>query len=267
MKKILLILAAAILLSSCGAGKMETVVEAPAESSTEISWNAISVRAPGWNLNAATNDSISFKDASGIVAITKIDNTDSYTVFEKINIADQNYKLVSKTEPVVLTTNWEGQDLLIEGSAVEFADMSTLLSGFSISSMTWQNYSFKRPSGMDWYAFEDVEGQHLIFVPDDGDFLENETWTPDDIGNQLEDAKMPLHVLITTDSTKINRDNAKYYKEATFNSVTYEIARFEVNGHEYVQYKSKVGDKYLDITALKAYDSPAQNILNKIIGL
>lgn len=266
MKKTLLIFAAAILLSSCGADKTETVVDATAESSTGISWNALTISAPDWNLNAVTKDSISFNDAGGIVEITNIDSTDSYTDFEKINIAGQNYKLVSKTEPVVLTTNWEGQDILIEGSAVDFADMAAFLSGFSISTLTWENYTFKTPTGMDWFFYEDTDGNHLEFLPDDGDFLEDETWAPNDTANPMSGG-IYLQVLFTKNSDKIKRADATYYKEETFNDMTYEISRYVEKGKEYVEYKSKVGNEFLDITALKAYDSPAQNILNKIIGL
>ena len=132
--------------------------------------------------------------------------------------------------------------------------------------LTWQNYTFKRPAGMDWFFYENAAGKHLEFLPDDGDSLDNETWAPNDTSDPMSGG-IYLEVLFTDNFGKIEREGAKYYKEANFNGIIYEISRYVENDKEYVEYKSKVGGEYLHITALKEYDSPAQNILNKIIGI
>lgn len=134
------------------------------------------------------------------------------------------------------------------------------------ATLTWQNYTFKRPAGMDWFFYENAAGKHLEFLPDDGDALDNETWAPNETGDPMSDG-IYLEVLFTENPDKIEREGAKYYKEANFNGIIYEISRYVENDKEYVEYKSKVGGEYLHITALKEYDSPAQNILNKIIGI
>ncbi len=227
----------------------------------EISWNGLSF--PGndvWVLSSAEPNKLTLAGGVGGITIEMLANTDSYTDFEKVNIADQNYKLISKTDPVTLTTNWEGNDLLITGKKVNFEMVSDLLSTFKISTMTWKGYEFKRPKTLDWH----VEADTLVFLKDDGDNLEKEVSAPLKL-----DAQMT--VSMTNDTAKLNeggKGELKYYKEIDFSGSIYEVLRTVEDGVEYVTYKGKISDsKFILIRALKTYDGEAQNILNKVIGI
>lgn len=248
MKKILLLLTI-IILTSC--------TRIPVNSANQISWNGLTFpESDSWIFQSAAPTKLSLAG----ITIEIIDNSDTYTDFEKINIADQNYKLVSKTDPVILTTNWSGNDLLITGTNVNFETVSQLLSTFEISTMTWEGYEFKRPKTLDWYA----EAETLTFVKDYGDNLEKEVSAP-------MKSEPQMTVSMTSDTSKLNTSatgEVKYYKEITFNESVYEVLRTVESEIEYVTYKGKISDsKFILIRAIKIYDGPAQNILNKVIGI
>ncbi len=247
MKKLLLL---SLLLISCARNPVDL-----------ISWNGLTFsESETWTLQSAEANKLTLAGGVGGVTIEIIDNADTYTDFEKINIADQNYKLISKTEPVILTTNWQSNDLLVTGSKVNFETVSELLSTFKNSTMSWEGYEFKRPKTLDWY----LEGDNLTFTKDDGDNLEKEVSAPMKSDPQLT-------VSMTSDVTKLNtnaKGEVKYYKEITFNESVYEVLRTIENNIEYVTYKGKISDeKFILIRALKTQDGAAQNILNKVIGI
>ena len=226
-----------------------------------LSWNGITfTENEVWTLQSAEANKLTLAGGVGGITIEIIDNADSYIDFEKISIADQNYKLISKTEPVTLTTNWQSNDLLITGTKVNFEMVSALLSTFKNSTMTWEGYEFKRPKTLDWHS----EGATLTFLKDDGDNLETEVPVPMKLDPQIT-------VSITNDTEKLNANlqiTPKYYKEIDFSGSIYEVLRTVENEIEYVTYKGKISDsKFILIRALKAYDGPSQNILNKVIGI
>lgn len=249
MKKILLILSL-LILTSCASNPVNL-----------ISWNGLTfAEGDVWTFSSAEENKLTIAGGVGGVTIEIIDNSDSYTEFEKINIADQNYKLISKTDTVTLTTNWEGNDLLITGKKVNFEMVSNLLSTFEISSMTWEGYEFKRPKTLDWYLSDET----INFIKDDGDNLEKEVTAPLKSDTQMT-------VSMVSDTKKLNEDakgEVKFYKEIDFSGSIYEVLRTVEDGIEYVTYKGKISDsKFILIRALKTYDGPAQNILNKVIGI
>jgi hypothetical protein len=257
MKKFLILF---LLLASC---QLEVdKEEIPEFDSESVSWNSMTFKLPlTWEFTATAESlKLNVSETENAIELTW-DAELPEGEFEKIQIADQNYKLIS-SDPLQLSTSWSTHDVLIS-SNMSIDDVYLVLNDLSKSRLEWMGYEFDRPVGADWF----MEEKTLYFMEDDGDFLENSAELPCTSCDYI-----PLmSVMLTDDSTKLNEinKNPDFYDEVNFNGVIYEVVRFTsmFDGKIYVTYKSKVGDEYLQINTTEDYEEDAEDILNEIIGL
>lgn len=265
MKKFLILF---LLLASCQLEVDKGAVSDP--NSESISWNSMTFELPlTWEYQASAETlKLNVSETENYIEITW-DAVLPEGEFEKIQIADQNYKLLSK-DPLELSTSWSTHDVLIS-SNMSLDDVSFVLNNLSKSRMEWMSYEFDRPIGLDWFESDNS----LSFAEDDGDFLENKRehpcYDPETQKVLGCDYAASLIVSLVEDDTKLNEinKNPDFYDEVNFNGIIYEVVKFTsmLDGQVHVTYKSKLGDKYLQINAVQDYEEDAEDILNEIIGL
>lgn len=271
MKKFLIL--AALLLVSCQA---ESVQEPVAEvETTETSWNAVTFNTTAdWTMDSVNAESIVWRNAEGQIQFEIVDDYET-SEFENMNLSDQNYKIFSQ-EPVEIGTSIAKQDILVS-SELDFETVWSFLENIERTQIEWMGYTLDTPAGLDWFSGEtyDTTWDLILFMEDDGNFLENEGKHPclNPETNKIEgcDYSAPINVNFVTDGTKLSEinKNPEFYDEVDFNGVVYEVVKFTsmLDGNTHVTYKGKVGDKYLQVNAVEDYEEAAETIFNEIIGL
>lgn len=271
MKKFL-ILAALLLVSCQGQAVQEPTVP---EETTATSWNAVTFNTTAdWTMDSVNADSIIWKNADGQIQFEIVDDYET-SEFERMNLSEQNYKIFSQ-DPVEIGTSIAKQDLLIT-SDLDFEIVWMFLENIERTQLEWMGYTIDTPAGLDWFEGKkyNPDWEILAFMEDDGNFLENLGEHPcyDTVKQEMTgcDYMPPIMVSFVEDGTKLSEinKNPEYHQEVDFNGIVYEVVKFnsELTGDLHVTYKSKVGEKYLQINTTEDYEEAAETIFNEIIGL
>lgn len=270
MKKFLILF---LLLASCQLEVDKDPI--PEVGSETISWNSMTFELPEtWDTASVSATELKLSDGTNDLDVTW-DAEIPEGEFEKIQVGDQNYEMLSE-DPLTLSTSWSTHDVLINAN-MSLDDLSLILAQLHKSRIEWMGYEFDRPIGLDWFEGKKYipEWDVLAFREDDGNFLENEAVFPCyDVEKQEItgcDYAPPMVVSFVESDKKLNEiyKNYDFYDEVDFNGIIYEVLKYtsELHGTVDIVYKSKVGDKYLQIDTVEEYDEDAQDILNEVIGL